>query len=131
VNVWTAADAAELDVLLWELTGSWEKHRPTCDERPCPHLQEAIGYVLEWREARQLRTRAESFRIADVLELLNTRPTPPMSTGHECFFRGCTTVVPDERYHCDRHQAILERQRAATADRNSKRAALRNRRPAS
>jgi hypothetical protein len=59
---WTAADAAELDVLLWELTGAWETHRPTCRERPCPHLQEAIAVVIEWRQARELRSRAEELR---------------------------------------------------------------------
>jgi hypothetical protein len=41
--------------------------------------------------------------------------------AHECFFRGCRQVVVG-RYHCDHHEAILERQRAIQARRNSERA---------
>ncbi len=44
---------------------------------------------------------------------------------HECFFRRCTTVVPAERYHCDRHEEIIQRQRAIVARRNSERAKTR------
>jgi hypothetical protein len=63
VSVWTAADAAELDVLLWELTGRWFEHRDTCPLRPCPHLRDAIETVLDWRQGRILRTRAEQLRL--------------------------------------------------------------------
>lgn len=67
-ETWTAADQAELDVLLWELTGRWDEHRRTCThERPCPHLGKAIEVVLEWRAARSLMSRAEALRIERTL----------------------------------------------------------------
>ncbi len=109
---WTAADAAELDVLVHELARSYSEHRercaacqpgdcpellawrdhlagckpcqgdapltygPPCPRRrefvehgatcprcnPCPALREAIEAVLDWREARELRSRAEFLR---------------------------------------------------------------------
>ena len=66
----TAADAAELDVLLWELCGCWDEHRRTCThERPCPFLVEGIAAVIAWRDARLLRTRAEGAPAADQLLL--------------------------------------------------------------
>jgi hypothetical protein len=62
VTGWTAADDAELDVLVWALVDGWHRHRPTCDLDPDPHLQEAIREVLDWRQARLLRSRAEALR---------------------------------------------------------------------
>lgn len=108
---WTPADAAELDVLTFELSRCYLEHRqqceacrsdcrvyeswrehletclacrgdapltygPPCAQRrvfiehgnacprcnPCPHVQKAIRSVLEWREARELRSRAEWLR---------------------------------------------------------------------
>jgi hypothetical protein len=49
-------------------------------------------------------------------------PTVPFRDEHECFYRGCKTIVTG-RYHCDRHEAILQRQRDAQTRRNSARAA--------
>ena len=109
---WTAADAAELDVLVWALVSGFEPHRQLCRacrfepcpryaawlahevdcrvcegrapltfgwrcaerERflaehrdcprclPCPHLQDAIREVVEWRAARLLLSRGEALR---------------------------------------------------------------------
>jgi hypothetical protein len=44
-----------------------------------------------------------------------------LTDAHECFFRGCKEVVVG-RYHCERHEGILERQRATQARRNSEKA---------
>lgn len=41
---------------------------------------------------------------------------------HECFYRGCKEIVAG-RYHCDRHEEILQRRRDAQARRNSDNAA--------
>ncbi len=38
---------------------------------------------------------------------------------HECFSYGCKEIVVG-RYNCDRHEAILQRQRDDQARRNSK-----------
>lgn len=43
---------------------------------------------------------------------------------HECFARGCHEIVVG-RYHCDRHEAINERRRAAQGRCNSESAAAR------
>ncbi len=112
-NGWTAADAAELDALVYELARgyfvehrkrceackpgacpayvAWREHldecpacqgaapltfAPPCPRRrqfiahgancprcnPCPHVRNAIETVLEWREARELLSRAEWLR---------------------------------------------------------------------
>lgn len=71
---WTAADAAEQDVLIDELARCFFEHRRECahcirwDERtpgstPCPHLKTAIDVVLEWRRRRELLSRAEQLRL--------------------------------------------------------------------
>jgi hypothetical protein len=40
VNIWTAADDAELDVLLHALTVDYAKHRDNCDAcQPCPYYE--------------------------------------------------------------------------------------------
>jgi hypothetical protein len=109
---WTPADAAELDVLVFELSRGYFEHRqrcracspfpcpvltqwrahlekckpcqgdapltygPPCSRRrefiehgdscprcnPCPALRKAIEAVADWREARELRSRAEWLR---------------------------------------------------------------------
>ena len=77
---WTAADAAELDVLLHELIDCYFDHRDRCahclawrerrpDSSPCPYLGSAIGIVLDWRQRRQLLTRAEELRLERRLEV--------------------------------------------------------------
>jgi hypothetical protein len=62
VTGWTQADQAELDVLLHALAADWFKHRPTCNADPCPHIQQAIAEVLDWREARALLSQAQALR---------------------------------------------------------------------
>jgi len=64
---WAPADAAELDVLIYELTRSYFEHRANCascaaEYPPCAHVRRAIEIVLEWRGARELRSRAEWLR---------------------------------------------------------------------
>ena len=64
---WTAADQAELDVLIWALVDGWDKHRHTCRLRPCPHLHDAIREVVDWRQARILLSNAQAFRLDEEL----------------------------------------------------------------
>ena len=64
---WTAADGAELDVLLYELVRGVSEHRERCarcaaGHPPCPSVRGAIQAVLYWREARALLSRAEWLR---------------------------------------------------------------------
>jgi hypothetical protein len=64
---WTAADAAELDVLVHELVRVGFLHREACSccragYPPCPRLGEAIETVIEWRDGRVLRSKAEWLR---------------------------------------------------------------------
>ena len=63
---WTSADGAELDVLVWALVTDYLEDRDGCARcagpAPCPHLQEAIAAVLDWREARLLLSRAQALR---------------------------------------------------------------------
>ena len=52
---WTAADQAELDVLLWALVSGYFEHRRRCATcaagfPPCQHLQAAIE-ALHWAQA--------------------------------------------------------------------------------
>jgi hypothetical protein len=68
---WTPADAAELDVLVFELVRGYLKHKPRCAScaagyPPCPHVRTAIEVVVEWREARALLSRAQHLRAAEV-----------------------------------------------------------------
>jgi hypothetical protein len=63
---WTAADAAELDVLVYALVESVFEHREKCARcagpEPCPHVQAAIAQVCDWREKRLLLSKAEALR---------------------------------------------------------------------
>jgi hypothetical protein len=63
---WTAADAAELDVLVHELVRVAFIHRDRCDAcqhgQTCDAMRDAIEAVIEWRDARRLRSRAEYLR---------------------------------------------------------------------
>lgn len=63
---WTAADQAELDVLVWELVRAAWAHRECARCRElntwCPPLAEAAGAVLDWRRGRRLLSRAEALR---------------------------------------------------------------------
>jgi hypothetical protein len=65
---WTPADDAELNVVTHELVDAVFSHREagceTCAAGypPCPVVQEAIAKVVDWREARILRSRAAWLR---------------------------------------------------------------------
>jgi hypothetical protein len=48
-------------------------------------------------------------------------------TAHECFYRGCKELVVG-KYHCERHEAILQQQRETRSRRNSERRASETRR---
>jgi hypothetical protein len=66
-GLWTEADAAELDVLLWALVSDYFDHRQQCRMcleaiEPCPSLRAAITEVLNWRTSRVLLSRAEALR---------------------------------------------------------------------
>jgi len=74
VESWTAADDAELDVLVHALTGGYVDHRDRCaicleGRIPCPHVRRAISEVVDWFEARKLLSRAEALRAARAAEL--------------------------------------------------------------
>lgn len=75
---WSAADRAELDVLVHELVADVFEHRENCPVcaagyPPCPFVRAAIERVGEWRDDRMLRSqaawlRARQDRIDGVLE---------------------------------------------------------------
>lgn len=65
---WTAADTAELDVLINELVDCFFEHRETCvtcqtHSAACTSLRTAIEVVLDWRRKRELLSTAENLRI--------------------------------------------------------------------
>lgn len=65
----TPADFAELDVLAWTFVIGVKDHVARCADcapgRPwCEYVREAFDAILDWRAARQLRTRAEWLREA-------------------------------------------------------------------
>jgi hypothetical protein len=59
---WTAADVAELDMLVHELVGDVFEHRESCPHcmagLRCAWIQAAIERVAEWRDRRILRSKA-------------------------------------------------------------------------
>jgi hypothetical protein len=56
---WTAADAAELDALVYELVRVVFEHRPSCRHGvPCPNVSRGCDVVVDWLEARKRRSRA-------------------------------------------------------------------------
>lgn len=64
---WTAADGAELDVLVFEFVRVHEVHVPACEvcrqRGPwCPRLLGAFDAVLDWRQGRELRSQAAWLR---------------------------------------------------------------------
>jgi hypothetical protein len=68
---WTAADAAELEALVYQLVESLTEHRQhdceACEAGypPCPRKQKAIQIVLDWREARMRLSKAKWERMHD------------------------------------------------------------------
>jgi len=68
---WTAADAAELDVLIFEFVRVRELHVPACavcrEHGPwCARLLASLEAVLEWREGRLLRSKAAWLRLREI-----------------------------------------------------------------
>lgn len=63
---WTAADAAEFDVLVFQLVEAAWAHRKCARCRDlgtwCPPMAEAAEAVLTWRRGRSLLSRAEHLR---------------------------------------------------------------------
>jgi hypothetical protein len=64
---WTAADEAELDVIVHEFVTNAFRHRdgcPTCHTGGpwCRSLREAFDVVVEWRDGRVLRSKAAWLR---------------------------------------------------------------------
>jgi len=64
---WTAADAAELDLLIRELVDALDRHRERCaecgaGELTCRKAGAAIEAVVEWRDKRELASRAAMLR---------------------------------------------------------------------
>jgi hypothetical protein len=67
---WTAADQAELEVLVWHLVEGLTEHKVKCPRCraeletgwPCPLVGEAIDAVLDWRRRRDLLSRAQYLR---------------------------------------------------------------------
>jgi hypothetical protein len=64
---WTEADNAELAVLTRELVDGIFEHRPQCAScakgyPPCPHIRAAIAIVVDWRDRRELESRARWLR---------------------------------------------------------------------
>lgn len=57
---WTEADAAEFDVLVWELVRLHGRHRDHPDVAAA--VGEAVDAILDWRRARDLRSRAAYLR---------------------------------------------------------------------
>jgi len=56
-----------LSVLVWTLVDRYAEHRPKCaacaGPELCPHVQTAIGEVIEWWKARRLLSEAIAYRI--------------------------------------------------------------------
>jgi hypothetical protein len=64
---WTAADEAELDLLIEEFTRVAFVHREKCSTCRaggpwCPPMVDALEAVFEWREGRVLRSKASWLR---------------------------------------------------------------------
>jgi hypothetical protein len=64
---WTAADAAELDVLIGELVDTVAAHLercPVCRERRgwCEPLRGCFDEIVAWRDWRVRQTRAQTLR---------------------------------------------------------------------
>jgi hypothetical protein len=68
--VWTPADQAELDVLAHELVRVVFDHREGCEtcqvggecRRLHEGLRDALDAIMDWKTARELRSRAERLR---------------------------------------------------------------------
>ena len=68
---WTAADSAELDVLVLEFIRVHASHAAGCDvcrERGlwCDRLRAAFEAVLDWKYGRELRSKATWLRLREL-----------------------------------------------------------------
>ena len=71
MSYWTAADAAELDVLILEFVRVHALHVPACEECRqgglwCKRLRDSFDAVVEWREGRELRSKATWLRLREL-----------------------------------------------------------------
>jgi hypothetical protein len=72
---WTAADSAELAVVLSEFLSRSEEHRAACprcqaDDWPCRYVREAWEILEDWLRRRRLLSRAEWLRRQHLVERL-------------------------------------------------------------
>ncbi len=68
---WSLADGAELDVLLHAFVQVHARHVPTCAVCSgygpwCQRLRDSFDAVLEWREGRELRSKATYLRLREL-----------------------------------------------------------------
>jgi hypothetical protein len=68
---WTEADAAELDVLVWEMVSLYYEHREHPDVNRA--LGEAVDAILDWRRGRMLRSRGIYLRLREELAEVERR----------------------------------------------------------
>ena len=71
MSYWTAADAAELDVLIFEFVRVHALHVPACETCRqggpwCARLLASFEAILEWRQARELRSKAQYLRLREL-----------------------------------------------------------------
>jgi hypothetical protein len=69
---WTDADQAELDAAVWTFVDGFHEHRDNClpcsfGGQWCDDAAGAFGVLLEWRQGRALRSRAEREALQSVL----------------------------------------------------------------
>ena len=66
---WTPADAAELDVLVFEFVRVHEIHVAACETCRggpwCSRLRESFEAILDWKQARTLRSKATYLRLRE------------------------------------------------------------------
>jgi hypothetical protein len=68
---WTAADAAELDLVAYELARALWLHKTRCADCAgslmpgCALTRVAMEAALEWREGRILRSKAQWLRVRE------------------------------------------------------------------
>jgi hypothetical protein len=84
----------------------------------------ALSKISEPLTSEELRRRV----LAQPALLNGKAPKTAIAGAHRCFYGGCHEMVGPERYHCERHEAILERRRTIIAERNRKNAAARRER---
>jgi hypothetical protein len=82
---WTAADDAELDLLVAALVDGYHEHRERhgCSPLTCPHLAEAVEAVLAWKRWRTLTSAAAALRAEQDLADWTTEARARAATREE------------------------------------------------